>query len=73
MTLARHFSILCDNANVGRFGAVSHFPVKNQGAYSQSIAPWNEEHATLLATKWYDHKKLAELGEMEGNLHDSYP
>jgi hypothetical protein len=29
---------------------------------------WNEEHATLLATKWYDHKKLAELGEMEGTF-----
>jgi hypothetical protein len=26
----------------------------------------NEEHATILATKWYDHKKLAELGETEG-------
>lgn len=30
----------------------------------------NEGHANLLATKWYDHKKLAELGESEGTaLH----
>jgi len=32
------------------------------------MTPWNEEHAKLLATKWYDHKKLAELGESEGTL-----
>ncbi|KAH9981560.1 hypothetical protein BJV74DRAFT_778822 [Russula compacta] len=76
MTLARPLSILCDNANVEHFGAVCLVPVaedtfhvKNQGAYSQSITPWNEEHATLLATKWYDHKKLAELGEMEGLVY----
>ncbi len=28
----------------------------------------NEEHAIILATKWYDHKKLAELGETEGTF-----
>jgi len=41
--------------------------------YAQPIAVWNEEHATLLATKWYDHKKLAELGESEGLVYKKGP
>ncbi|KAI9507128.1 hypothetical protein F5148DRAFT_151736 [Russula earlei] len=42
-------------------------------ASSQSPVLWNEEHATLLATKWYDHKKLAELGETEGLVYKKGP
>jgi len=43
------------------------------GDYSQSVGVWNEEHAILLATKWYDHKKLAELGESEGLVYKKGP
>ncbi|KAI0291269.1 hypothetical protein BC826DRAFT_1106025 [Russula brevipes] len=64
MTLARTLSTLCDDAGAGRSGVV---------AYSQSTALWNEGHATLLATKWYDHKKLAELGESEGLVYKKGP
>jgi len=43
------------------------------GAYSPTMTLWNEEHANLLATKWYDHKKLAELGESEGLVYKKGP
>ncbi|KAI0273073.1 hypothetical protein BGY98DRAFT_1099566 [Russula aff. rugulosa BPL654] len=43
------------------------------GPYSPSIDSLNEEHATILATKWYDHKKLAELGETEGLVYKKGP
>ncbi|KAH9994213.1 hypothetical protein BJV77DRAFT_961527 [Russula vinacea] len=42
-------------------------------ALSQSTGPMNEGHANLLATKWYDHKKLAELGESEGLVYKKGP
>lgn len=43
------------------------------GPYSPSTEALNEEHAAILATKWYDHKKLAELGETEGLVYKKGP